>query len=636
MGEAARTHSCSSPTGSRHSAPRVALVSMPFASCRSPSIQLGLLQATLCREGFPASSFYFNLQLGTLLGWDLYEALCNGRTLLLGEWLFSRAAFEDEAPLGEAYIERFRDELADPLTAIGCDTGFLLDLRERVLPAFVEDCYKSVDWRSFDVVGFSSIFEQNCAALALARRLKAADQRLVTVFGGANFEDEMGLEYVRKLPWVDYAVIGEGDEVFPEFLRRIAAGADAGALAGVASRASDGTVRFADRAAPVTDLDALPEPDYVSFFSAAAELAMPDMVGGRTVSLPFETARGCWWGAKHHCTFCGLNGLGMAFRSKSPERALRGIDELAARYACYQLVAVDNIMDLAYVDSLFERLAHYRRDYTFFYETKANLSQQQLYRLARGGVRHLQPGIESLNTHVLKLMRKGTTALQNVRLLKWGRYYKVSMHWNVLLGFPGEQSEDYEQQLATMRLIPHLQPPESVGRIWLERFSPYYMLQQDFGITNVRPEPAYMHVYPDWIDLDRVAYFFEYEAAPVEQMAAHEEMASQVEHWRRAWVSSNPPFLVFQRGAGRLTVTDGRQLKTRVSSFGELGALVYESCTPTAHGVSRIVELLRTTASLDVDAHAVQDALEEFMSLGLMLEENGHFLGLALPVNPNW
>ena len=51
--------------------------------------------------------------------------------------------------------------------------------------------------------------------LALARRIKEAYPHVRTVFGGANFDDEMGPEYVRTLPWVDYAVIGEGDEVFP-------------------------------------------------------------------------------------------------------------------------------------------------------------------------------------------------------------------------------------------------------------------------------------------------------------------------------------------------------------------------------------------------------------------------------------
>ncbi len=616
---------------------RVALVNAPFTSSRSPSIQLGLLQAILNGLEIPTTSLYFNLQLGAVLGWDIYEVLCNDRTLLLGEWLFSRAAFGEDAPDGNAYLDQFQDELDRHLKVIQRDIQYLLDLRERVLPEFVEDCVQRVDWTNFDVVGFSSIFEQNCAALALARRIKARFPSLITVFGGANFEDEMGLEYMRALPWIDYAVIGEGDEVFPEMLRRWVEGEDAGAILGVASRGSDGSVRFMGRAPQVSDLDALPEPDYSEFFSTASGLDMPDTVRGKNVSIPFETARGCWWGAKHHCTFCGLNGLGMTFRSKSPDRALRGISELAERYAIYQLIAVDNILDLKYIRGVFEQLAQRRHDYTFFYETKANLSHEQLKQLASGGVRHLQPGIESLNTNVLKLMRKGTSAIQNVCLMKWGLYHGISIHWNVLVGFSGERIKDYEEQLAIFRLIPHLQPPESIGRIWLERFSPNYTQRSSLGISNVRPEPAYIHVYPNTLALDSIAYFFAYDAAEALPMSVHKEATAYIESWQQAWKTADPPFMVYQRGAGRLAITDGRQPGSpQIFSFEEFSALVYECCMATACGVSQIVNTLRDAPSLDVSQDTVQDALDEFTSLGLMIEEDGRYLSLALPINPNW
>src|SRR3954465_271775 len=39
-----------------------------------------------------------------------------------------------------------------------------------------------------------------------------------------------------------------------------------------------------------------------------------------------ETARGCWWGAKNHCTFCGLNGETMGFRAKSADRVMTEIE----------------------------------------------------------------------------------------------------------------------------------------------------------------------------------------------------------------------------------------------------------------------------------------------------------------------
>ncbi|MCD2506106.1 hypothetical protein LRN57_14440, partial [Staphylococcus aureus] len=64
--------------------------------------------------------------------------------------------------------------------------------------------------------------------------------------------------------------------------------------------------------------------------------------------LLIETSRGCWWGAKHHCTFCGLNGSGMAFRAKSQARVQQEVSQLAARYRLKRFMAVDNILDNKY------------------------------------------------------------------------------------------------------------------------------------------------------------------------------------------------------------------------------------------------------------------------------------------------
>lgn len=616
---------------------RVALVNMPFASARYPSIQLGLMHAVLQRRGFSVVTHYFNMRLAARIGWDIYELICHDRAHLLGEWLFARAAFGECAPDATLFLTEFREDLERVCARLGTDLDFLVRLREVVIPAFLQECLDDTAWQEIDVVGFGSVFEQNCAALALARLIKSRYPRIITVFGGSNFEDEMGLEYVRALPWIDYAVIGEGDEVFPALLERLAAGDQVLNMPGVARRTADGRVEFGGRAPMVRDLDALPEPEYADFFSAAAATAMPGDVRGMPVMLPFETARGCWWGAKHHCTFCGLNGAGMTYRSKSPARTLAGIDELAARYHVYAFEAVDNILDHRYIQDVFVPIAEQRKDYTFFYEVKANLTQPQLKTLAKGGVRHLQPGIESLSTPILKLMRKGTTGIQNVRFLKWAQYYGMRVSWNILYGFPGETPEDYAVQLATMRQITHLQPPSGAGRIWLERYSPYFIDAEALGITDVRPEASYRCVYPADIDHKQIAYFFDYEAGntlPVEQ---HADATAHIAAWRNAWKTSRPPYLVSQRGAERLTVIDGRDPAAPVAHvFNEHAAQIYEFCGPTYHGLTPIVAHLRDERGMDTDADAVQRDLAGFFALGLMLVENEHYLSLALPGNPNW
>ena len=122
------------------------------------------------------------------------------------------------------------------------------------------------------VVGFSCTFQQNVASFALARRLKERYPELVTVFGGANFDGEMGLELVRSVDCIDLAVSGEADASFPALLRALATGGDPAAVPGVICRATV-TARLG-AARPPACLDDLPVPDYGEYFERAERLKL--------------------------------------------------------------------------------------------------------------------------------------------------------------------------------------------------------------------------------------------------------------------------------------------------------------------------------------------------------------------------
>ena len=131
--------------------------------------------------------------------------------------------------------------------------------------------------------------------------------------------------------------------------------------------------------------------------------------------------------------------------------------------------------------------------------------------MAQAGVTRIQPGIESLSSNVLRLMRKGVRAIQNVNLLRWAQYYDICVDWNLLWGFPGETEQDYTDQAAAIPHLLHLPPPASANRIWLERFSPLFTEHDTFRLRRRTPEPSYRYVYPGNVDIERVAYFFDYD-----------------------------------------------------------------------------------------------------------------------------
>jgi hypothetical protein len=109
-------------------------------------------------------------------------------------------------------------------------------------------------------------------------------------------------------------------------------------------------------------------------------------------------------------------------------------------------------------------------------------------------------------------MRKGTSALQNLQLLKWCTEYGIVAYWNLLYGFPGENPADYDAMASIIEFIHHLRPPHAIGPIRLDRFSPNFFNSAALGVTNVRPDRNYRHIY-DLADeeLYSLAYFFEHD-----------------------------------------------------------------------------------------------------------------------------
>jgi ribosomal peptide maturation radical SAM protein 1 len=594
---------------------RTVLVSMPFMNLDRPSIQLGLLKAIAEANGFPVDTLHANLDFAARIGVDYYRTIADYQGRLVGEWLFSVEAFGAAAP----------DPDAGLLVEFGADLGRfdrLRRTRDHDVPAYLDALVDGYPWHEVDIVGFSSTFQQNAASFALARRLKERFPGMVTVFGGANFDGEMGLELVRSVDCVDYAVVGEGDTAFPRLLSALTSGADPGDIPGVASRAG-----ATPPAPPNTELDGLPVPEYGEYFERAERLGLRC----DDAWLPFESARGCWWGAKHHCVFCGLNGTTMRFRAKSPGTVRAELAHQARRYGRFKFEAVDNILSPKYLTDLFPVLAEDGSDYRIFYEVKANLTRAQLRVLAGAGVTNLQPGIESLSTNVLRLMDKGVRAAQNVNLLKWARYYGISVAWNVLWGFPGETEEDYSRQAESVPHLVHLQPPASADRVWMERFSPMFTQPERFRTRHRMPEPSYRHVYPSTVDVERIAYVFDYEFEDALPNTAYTPLRKALAEWSRAWEAGTPPMLRYRSSPGYLEIYDVRQPGHEgIYRFRDALADIYLACGDRPRTAASVRDLLH----LDLPVRAIEDAFAQFQERGLMFLDGNLALSLALPATP--
>lgn len=466
----------------------VVLVIPPFFSLVRPSLGASSLKAALAAAGQPATVLSLNLDFAAELTASFAEwvALEADYRWLLGEWIF--------AP----YVGGSRT-LPDEADYFGeVARGLPAELRQRVVEArraagaWVARWGQRIAARRPLLVGFSSSYHQTCASLALARAVKEHDPALPVVFGGANCDGTMGAALAARYPQVDHVLAGEAEESLVALARAVATGTP--------------WTPPAERGC-VADLDALPPPDVSDWFEALAAAPFRDEV---QPGLAIEASRGCWWGMRHHCPFCGVNGAGLRFRRKRSARVLQEIEALSARYAVPRFEASDSILADALVGGVFDRLAERDAGVDLFFQVRPDLTDDQLTRLARGGLTWLQAGIESLDGELLRAFDKGTTRLDVLRFLRATLEIGLRPIWYLLHGAPGEGDAPYERMAALVGDIEHLPPPRALVPIHLDRFSPYVREAERHGIRDIRPLPAYRHVFalPD-DGLRAVASLFE-------------------------------------------------------------------------------------------------------------------------------
>ena len=608
---------------------RVALVNMPFSYSKYPSIQLGTLSALLKSQGIPVDCHHLNVRFAHLIGVPLHEVICEKRALF-GEWLFSFLLFRDNPKRAE-YPRMFKPVFEQIAQQSGRPIGYFEEIAARIAPQFLTHMLTAVDWSRYTLVGFTSTFDQNVASLTMAKLIKDLYPHVTIVFGGANYDSEMGLEYFRAFPFIDHVVVGEGEEVFPRLARYVLEEKTGALPPGVTARQGS-DILFTPNRTPFSDFSKAGPPDYDDYYHLLAELGQAAQ--GLDRILLYEASRGCWWGEKHHCTFCGLNAQSMAFRSKSPEQAAEEMAYLSQRYDTARFRLVDNIIDMQYVDELFGKFASDHCDLDVFIETKSNLRKSQIRTLAAGGVKCMQPGLESLSLNQLKAIDKGVTPMQNVACLKWSTYYRVAVSWNMLLGFPGETNDDYLRQIDLIPSLLHLQPPEAAGRFWLERFSPYFTRPRDYGLRITGPGMAYEYVYDTrQVDVKKIAYDFEYELDqwPVAPHV-YQDLINAVEHWKQMHQSTDRPFLYYSKAPRYVTVYDGRNPQTPTRRrYDGLAASVIEICNEAAKGVEQIRAAV--AERMDGSESALAPILSDLTNKRILYEERGKYFTLALPEN---
>ena len=617
----------------------VLLISMPWTTLTEPSLGLAMLKAVLAQRGVAARVMHLNLFLLKHLKASTYEAL--SVVYALNDFLFGHALDPTLTPTQSRWLRRKVDDvlcdgIIDGRQFGGAErlTDTLIRLRGEIIPAWLAGWADEIAAHPARMVGFTCMFDQTIASLALAKLVRVRAPEKLIALGGYAVRAPTAAMIVRACPWIDAVCDGEGEAAVVGLASAAADDIPLTEVPGIVYRDPSGAAT-STAPAPPADLDANPSPDFDDFFADAARLSKEHSVLVTPPDLPVENSRGCWWGATSHCTFCGIRDDDLVYRARRPERVLATLAELHARYGIATFRFADYILPHQYYRTLLPELARRGRPYRLSGEIKSNVSTERFVRLKEAGFREVQPGIESFSSAVLRRMGKGVTAAQNIRTLVLGRGFGVRIHYNLLYGFPDDEAGDYAAMAAQLPRLVHLDPPNSYVPVQITRYAPLQTQPERWGLPPAEPEECYELLFSrsylarTGFDLADFSYYFgrSFENAPGLQRQ-YARIGRTVAVWREprnaqsAWLYQAPD-------ADGLAVKDRRAGEEVTHRLDAAEAEVLLTCAdPTSWRALREAPLRQARPER---VAAVLEALDE---RGLIFRDEERIVSLVVPFPP--
>lgn len=508
----------------------ILIIVPPFGSINDVALGPHILQAAAREKGYQTDILYLNILLASIIGVERYEDIYSApESWMLGERLFARSAY-GLPPLGK-HPESSTDEALSIKGSIANqkilnETHHYFDphkylAAEQVCKSFLDEVSSIITDLDYKIIGCTvSMMRQTNCCIALLNYVKKHSPGTITIIGGSSCKDEMAQGTASLSEAIDYIFSGESEISFLNFLkgysvhklppRRIIGGEQPG------------------------DLDTLPLADYEIFFKQYARF-LGENAPAKT-RIWYETSRGCWWAEKSKCTFCSEH-HGISYRQKSVNKVVDDLERISQAYPQKLLSMADIIMPHSYHRELLPLISKKEGFPSLGYQVRATLDLHDLVNLKNAKIDVILPGIETFSSHLLKLMKKGATGWQNLLFLRNVASVGIFAYWYLLWGFPGDRISDYEEVLRILPLIRHLQAPKKFISMVLMRFSPYLENQQKYKITNVQPWAVLDKVYPDGIDLEKLATYYtgEFPSQVYQNPEIIREIANQVITWQKTW-----------------------------------------------------------------------------------------------------
>lgn len=288
-----------------------------------------------------------------------------------------------------------------------------------------------------EIVGITMMSVDFNPAIKAAKIIKRINPESKIIVGGPH--PTLAPKELENYKTVDYVVIGEGEIILPELIKKIKKGKK--------------IKRVLSGAKP--DLDKIPFADR-EIFGAFEKPIVPKL------PKPFISiiaGRGCLY----NCSFCKPAEdklFGKPVRRRNVANIIEELRFLRNKYNFKSLMIHDDCLteDRSWVVEFCRKYQENGFRQPFACQTRADIlcrNEEMVELMAKTGLYMYLIGFESGNQRVLNFIRKGTTVEQNYQAAEICKKYGIKIWANYMMGLPTETKKEI---MDTVKMIQSIKP----------------------------------------------------------------------------------------------------------------------------------------------------------------------------------
>ena len=365
-------------------------------------------------------------------------------------------------PLGLGYIGAVLDREGYEVEIVDCASeGYdtLTDIgKDRVVYGLTSDQIRArIEQYRPQVVGISCLFSTlEKRMLEIARIAREVDPGIIIVIGGPHVSAYYE-RLIAKPPFVDYCVIGEGEEPIVALMRALNEGRGLESVSALCYR-QGGEMIVQPRTGYIQDLDIVPFParhlvNMETYFRIGEPQGLR-LDGERRVRVTqMTTSRGC----PFQCTYCGKNVTwGKSYRTRSAKNVLDEMEYLIKTYGVEHFAFQDDnfTADMERAAEIFDGMVE--RKFNITWEGPNGLgvnflSPALLEKMKASGCTSFTIAVESANDTTLLRVKKPNYIKLAPPIVKKAKELDIEVRGFFMIGFPGETLEEVERTVRYAR-----------------------------------------------------------------------------------------------------------------------------------------------------------------------------------------